>query len=475
MTADRTSLRKIPPVDLLLIEVPIAALSGRLSHATLVGLIREELDATRRAYLAGELGAADLAGARIATRVATRASQLSSPPLRKVINATGILIHTNLGRAPLSAGAQQAVADVFAGYSNLELDLATGKRTSRLGRVRDLLVRVTGAQDALAVNNNAAAVMLALHALAGGKEVVVSRGEQVEIGGSFRLPDVIAASGARMREVGTTNRTRLSDYRTALADETAMLLKIHPSNYQIEGYTEAVSTGELAALAAEYGLIMLEDLGSGALEQHPRDYLKGEPRVQATLRAGADLVCCSGDKLFGGPQAGILLGRRDLIERLGTDPLARVLRLDKLHLAALEATLIEYLAGEAGLSRIPLYRLMSRPIGELRVRGEELILALRANLGDSWRLELIETEAAAGGGSLPGQTIPSIGVALARPAGSMEALARFLRMERPAIMGRIAQDRLVLDLRSLLEEEWEMLPGLLSERLSAFESQGEGD
>lgn len=474
MTVDHTRLREIPAVDLLLTEAPIAALGTQWSHATIVGLIREELDATRHAYLAGRIAPSALTGAEIAARVVRRAAQLSSPPLRKVINATGILIHTNLGRAPLSAGAQRAVADIYAGYSNLELDLETGKRTSRLGRVRDLLVRVTGAQDALAVNNNAAAVMLALQALAAGREVIVSRGEQVEIGGSFRLPDVIAASGACMREVGTTNRTRLSDYRAARGDRTAMLLKIHPSNFRIEGYTETVTTGELAALAAEYGLIMMEDLGSGALDQHPADFLVEEPRVQATLRAGADLVCCSGDKLFGGPQAGILLGRGDLIERLRTHPLARVLRLDKLHLAALEATLIEYLAGEAGVRRIPLYRLMSRSSDELRSRAEDLILALGANLGDSWTLELIETEAAAGGGSLPGQTIPSVGVAIDCEGSSMEEFARFLRMGRPAILGRIARDRLVLDLRSLLEEEWDLLPRLLSERIRAFETQSGG-
>ncbi len=474
MDCERTGLQRIPAVDALLKEPAIARLRARLAPGTLVGLIREELDATRRGYLAGQLEPAQLERDALAARVVARAGALASPPLRRVVNATGILIHTNLGRAPLGAGAQQAVAAVQGGYCNLEMELESGKRASRLARVRDLLRRVTGAEEALAVNNNAAAVFLALHALAAGREVIVSRGELVEIGGSFRLPDVMAGSGAVLREVGTTNRTRIEDYQRVIGERTAMLLKVHPSNFAITGYTAAASTGELAQLAREHGLLLMEDIGSGALEQHPAEFLRGEPRVQESLRAGADLVSFSGDKLLGGPQAGVLLGRGELIERLRSHPLARVVRLDKLHLAALEATLLEYLAGDAGLERIPLYRLMRRSPEELRRLGGELVAAVCADLPAGWRLELVETRAAAGGGSLPGETLPSVGVAIHAPGASADALARHLRRGDPAIVGRIEQERLILDMRALLEEDWQLLSAQLAGRLRGLLAGGTG-
>jgi len=468
MASQQRLLQQIPAVDALLNEPGIRSLRARLSHGALVALIREELGALRTAIQSGAAGCADVHPGSIAERVGRRADALTSPPLGKVINATGILIHTNLGRAPLCAGAQQAVADVVGGYCNLEYDLEGGRRTSRLGRVRDLLTRVTGAADALAVNNNAAAVYLGLHVLAAGREVIVSRGELVEIGGSFRLPDVMQASGALLREVGTTNRTRIEDYAAAISDQTAMLLKVHPSNFQITGYTHAAATGELAHLAREHDVLMMEDLGSGALAQHPRTYLREEPRVQETLQAGADLVCFSGDKLLGGPQAGVLLGRADLITRLAQHPLARVLRLDKLHLAALEATLVEYLAGEEGLNRIPLYRMMQADAAELRERAAALIAQLAGQLPAGWQLEAVDTEAAAGGGSLPGLTLPSAGVALAAPGVSMEDVARHLRQGTPPVVGRIEQERLILDLRTLVEDDWVGFGAHLAERLQAY-------
>jgi L-seryl-tRNA(Ser) seleniumtransferase len=472
MEPDRSLLKRIPSVDALLKEPGIEGLGDRYAPGTVVALIREELDDLRRALLAGGLAEAELEPGVVASHVVARAEHLPSPPLRRVINATGILIHTNLGRAPLSAGAQRAVAAIQGGYCNLEMDLGTGKRTSRLERVRDLLRRVTGAEEALAVNNNAAAIFLALHVLAAGREVIVSRGELVEIGGSFRLPDVMAASGARLREVGTTNRTRIEDYRRAIGEQTAMVLKVHPSNFAITGYTEAAATADLAELAHRHGLVMMEDIGSGALDQHPREFLREEPRVQESLRAGADLVCFSGDKLLGGPQAGVLLGGRELIERLRTHPLARVVRLDKLHLAALEATLLEYLAGAPGLERVPLYRLMRRDPQELRRLGADWIAAVSPSLPAGWRLELIDTRAAAGGGSLPGETLASVGVAIDSPGPSADALARHLREGDPAIVGRIEQERLILDLRSLLEEDWETLSAELAGRLDSLAGAG---
>ncbi len=468
MKLDRSRLRCIPAVDALLQEPELQGLLGRLAHHTVVGLVREVLAETRRDLLSCDPEPDAVQISTLVAQICQRAESLSWSPLRRVINATGILVHTNLGRAPLSASAQQGIADILGGYCNLEMDLETGKRISRLGRVRDLLVRVTGAEDGIAVNNNAAAVFLALHVLTAGREVIVSRGELVEIGGSFRLPDVMEASGSILREVGTTNRTRLEDYQQALSERSAMMLKVHSSNFLITGYTAAVATAHLAHLAHEHGLLMMEDLGSGALDQHPADYLSGEPRVQEVLRAGADLVSFSGDKLLGGTQAGLLLGRADLIDRLRQHPLARVLRTDKLHLAALEATLIEYLSGAQGCDRIPLYRMMRRETQELREQGEAWIATLSERLGDPWSFELLETEAAVGGGSLPGRTIPSVGLAIWSDGISVETLARFLRRGVPAIVGRIKKGRLVLDLRAILEEELEQLPGILVERLQTF-------
>jgi L-seryl-tRNA(Ser) seleniumtransferase len=468
MGAAHDRLRHIPAVDRLLQEPRIAALTTEFAHATIVALIREELDERRRAILAGSVGEEAFAPAAIAEMVARRAREIARPPLRRVLNATGVLIHTNLGRSPLCASAQEAVTRVAGGYASLEMDLATGGRTSRLANVRELLRRVTGAQDALAVHNNAAAVFLILQALARDRDVIVSRGELVEIGGSFRLPDIMAASGARLREVGTTNRTRIEDYAAAITDRTGMILRVHPSNFVIAGFTESPGLGELVALARERGVPCVEDIGSGALMQHPDAFLGGEPRVQPSLAAGVDLVCFSGDKLLGGPQAGIILGRGDLIERLRAHPVARVVRLEKILLCALEATLLEYLRGPGGLAHIPLYRMATRPLAELRSVGEAIVSELGGSELPGWSWELCETQATAGGGSLPGETLPSIGIAIRSPAGSLDAFARALRCGDPAVVGRIERDRLILDLRALNEDEQAALGRVLAERMAAF-------
>jgi L-seryl-tRNA(Ser) seleniumtransferase len=461
-------LRRLPSVNALLAAPELAALEAALSHEARVALIRETLAEVRRAVRAGKLGAAEIAPAALAQRIGQAAAELVRPPLRRVLNATGILIHTNLGRAPLSAGAQAAIARVAAGYSNLEMDLASGKRTSRLAEVRALLCRVTGAEDALAVNNNAAAVFLVLQALAAGREVIVSRGELVEIGGSFRLPDIMAASGAVLREVGTTNRTRLEDYAAALGERSALILKVHPSNFVVRGFTEAAPREALAALAHERGIPLVEDLGSGALAQHPEALLQREPRLQEALAQGVDLVTCSGDKLLGGPQAGLIFGRADWVARLGRHPMARIVRLDKLHLVALQATLLEYLRGADGLDRLPLYRMMRRPLAELEAAAARMIAALEDRGLPGIEVGTTATESAAGGGSLPDEVQPSIAVTLRLKKGSLEAFARALRLGEPALVGRLEQDRLVLDLRTLHEDEWELLPGLLAERWDAL-------
>jgi L-seryl-tRNA(Ser) seleniumtransferase len=472
--ADAGALRRIPAVDALLQEPELVGLARRLSRETIVGLIRDELAERRRAFRAGEGGAEVLGAAAIVPGVLARARGWVEPTLRRVVNATGILLHTNLGRAPLPAAAQEAVARALAGYASLELDLATGRRTSRLAAVRALLSRVTGAEDALAVNNNAAAVFLALSALARDREVVVSRGELVEIGGSFRLPDIMEASGARLREVGTTNRTRLADYAAALSDRTGLVLKVHPSNFRVEGFTEGVDRAELARAAHARGVPLVEDLGSGALAQHAPEYRRGEPTVQAALKDGADLVTVSGDKLLGGPQAGLVLGRRELVERLRAHPAARVVRLDKVHLAALEATLLLYLRGAEGMAEIPLCRMAARSTEELRAAGAE-VLGRLAGL-EAWgaRAELVDTQGALGGGSLPGETLPSVGIALTLEGGSPDAFARRLRLGDPAIVGRIERDRLILDLRTLTEDQWDALPAWLLGHLRAHHEAGAG-
>ncbi len=468
MSVDPKQLQRIPAVDSLLLDGALADLRDKFAHETMIALIREAVDLARSGYLAGDLTAEDLDAKALVTAIQTMAAALIGPPLRKVINATGVILHTNLGRSPLSAGTQEAVSGILGGYSNLEIDLTTGKRTSRLGRVRDLLRRVTGADDAFAVNNNAAAVFLAVKVLAEGKEVLVSRGELVEIGGSFRLPDIMAEAGCILKEVGTTNKTRISDFRAGITADTAMILKAHPSNFVISGYTEAADSMELARLAAEKGIVFVEDLGSGALAQHPDAYLADEPRIQSALANGVDLLTFSGDKLLGGPQAGIILGKDELIEKLRKNPLARILRLDKLHLAALEATLVEYLAPDSGLQRIPLYRMISCPVDELRKIAELIKKQLSDEVDGIWQLEIVETMATVGGGSLPGESIPSVGMAISVEGHSLERFVKSLRQGVPAIVGRIEQDRLVLDMRTLLGEQWASLACLLSARMSDF-------
>ena len=357
--------------------------------------------------------------------------RVRAPRLRRVINATGVIVHTNLGRAPLAEAALAQVAAAARGYSNLEYDVAAGNRGSRQTHVVDLLRRLTGAQAALVVNNNAAAVMLALAALAEGREVIVSRGELIEIGDGFRIPDVLARSGARLREVGTTNRTRASDYENAIGPEAAVLLRVHQSNFRIVGFTEQPRLEELATVARAHDLTLVDDLGSGALVD-----VGDEPTARASLAAGADLVCFSGDKLLGGPQAGIVVGRAELVERLRRHPLQRALRADKLTLAALEGTL--RLARDRP-DEIPVLRMLREPAEAVRARAERL-----AALVDG---EVEETVGRAGGGALPLTELPSFACAVD------EALAASLRSGNPPVIGIVRDGRLLLDCRTLSDEE----------------------
>ncbi len=371
----------------------------------------------------------------LVVRLAGELEALRRPHLRRVLNATGVVVHTNLGRAPLARPALDRVVEVGQGYSNLEYELLDGRRGSRQEHVAEILRHLTGAEAALVVNNNAAAVMLALAALAEGREVLVSRGELIEIGDGFRIPDVLTRSGARLREVGTTNRTRAADYEAAVGSDTAVLLRVHQSNFRVVGFTEQPAVAELARIAKAHGLPLVDDLGSGVLEASNRRLLGSEPDAAASLSAGADLACFSGDKLLGGPQAGIVVGRADLVERLRRHPLQRALRADKLTLAALEGTLALYLDPDRAVREIPVLRMLVEPVESVRERAERL-----ARLVDG---EVEQTVGRVGGGALPLAELPSYACAV-----EVE-LAAELRAGEPPIVGIVRDGRCLLDCRTL--------------------------
>ncbi len=394
--------------------------------------------------------------------------QRARPSLRRVLNATGVILHTNLGRAPLGAAALAALQAVAGGYCNLEIDLEEGERGSRHVHVAGLLRELTGAEAALVVNNNAAAVLLALHSLARGKEVVVSRGELVEIGGSFRIPEVLAQSGARLVEVGTTNKTYPRDYEQAIGPETALLLKVHPSNYRVLGFTREVTRAELVAIGRKHGLPVLEDLGSGCLVDLTQFGVDSEPTVQESLRAGVDIVTFSGDKLLGGPQAGIILGKKCYLEVMKKNPLMRALRVDKLTLAALEATLRAYLSGEAP-RELPVLRMLTCPAEEVAARAAKIRELLEERVPGLLEVTLAPGTSCPGGGALPLTAIPTTLVVLRPQKGSVAALARCLRLGEPPVVARVSGDSLLLDPRTVAPSEVALLVDALvagAERLA---------
>ncbi len=376
--------------------------------------------------------------------------------LRPVINATGVVLHTNLGRAPLSDAACEAVLKIARGYCNLEMDLDTGNRGERYSHVEEILCRLTGAEAALVVNNNAGAVLLALHSLAQGKEVIVSRGELVEIGGSFRVPEIMAQSGAILREVGTTNRTHPRDYERAISPETALILKVHPSNFRVVGFTREVERRELVAIGQKHQLPVMEDLGSGVLVDLQEFGLDREPTVQETIQAGVDLVTVSGDKLLGGPQAGIILGKRELLQLMKEDPLLRALRVDKMTLAALEATLRAYLENNAKKT-IPVLRMLSLKAEELYRRASELKEMLSTALTQDCRIVLKEGSSRTGGGALPVTDLPTTLVALSHPKISPSTIAERLRQGNPPIVVRLQDDEVLIDPRTLFPGDEQLL------------------
>ncbi|MDW8223760.1 MAG: L-seryl-tRNA(Sec) selenium transferase [Gemmatales bacterium] len=415
--------------------------------------VRQEIAALRARIRQGEVLHWDTERPALTQRIQHRLQQADRPLLRPVINATGILLHTNLGRAPLASSAVEAVCEAARGYVNLEMDLVTGERSSRQEIVRHWLTQLLRAESATAVNNNAAATVLVLRALAQGREVIVSRGELVEIGGSFRLPEIMQASGASLREVGTTNITRLQDYAQAITPQTALILRVHRSNFVIRGHTDQPSLAQLIQLAHQHGLWLIDDIGSGALFDYARWGFRDEPSPLESLQLGADLVLFSGDKLLGGPQAGIIAGRRQLVQRIEKDPLMRAFRLDKMTLVALEATLRLYLDPERALQEIPLLRLLNQSLDELRRRAETVADELRAAITLLTHIEVREDRVAVGGGSLPEQTLPTVVIALKSSQVTDAQLAQRLRTAQPPVIPRIQDGFVLLDLRSVFPDQ----------------------
>jgi L-seryl-tRNA(Ser) seleniumtransferase len=456
--------RAIPPVERLLDSASFAALHGRYPRARVLEGLRQELARARDRATSG--ASEDLSDPEpYARAVEARLRAEDVPSLRPVINATGVILHTNLGRAPLARVALEAMKEAGAGYSNLEYDLGRGERGSRYHHCAELLCTLTGAEAALVVNNNAAALVLALNTLALGRAVLVSRGELVEIGGSFRVPDILARAGARLEEVGSTNRTRVADYRNALSSEVGAILKVHRSNFRMVGFTEEVGLEELSTLAAETGIPLVQDLGSGLLMDPSRLGLEGEPTVRECLGRGADLVCFSGDKLLGGPQAGILIGRKDLVEHMRANPLCRALRVDKVTLAGLEATLRLYRDPERAVREIPALALLALPEDQLRARAESLVTKLRA-AGIS-EAEAAPADSMVGGGTCPDVQIRSWSVRIASDRIGAPELSNRLRTRARPVVTRVEDDRVVLDLRTVPSDDDDALLGAVREALLA--------
>lgn len=449
-------LRQIPAVDEVLQEPVVQRILESHPRWLVVEAVRETLEECRQQLLAllrqkAEASPPDLS--ILLGQISLKVVHRARPSLRRVINATGVILHTNLGRAPLSSEAEARVREVAQHYSTLEFDLGQGTRGSRQLHVEGLLTRITGAEAALTVNNNAAAVLLSINTIAEGQEVVVSRGELIEIGDSFRIPDVMRKAGGILREVGTTNRTHLKDYEEATGERTALLLKVHPSNFQIIGFTSEVSLSELVALGRRRGVPVMMDMGSGALTDFTPFGLKGEPTVQEAVQTGVDLITFSGDKLLGGPQAGLCVGKKTLIERLRKNPLARAVRIDKLSLAALEATLRAYLEGEGGLATIPTLAMITCPLEQIRQRAERVRDALQAKAHPSMQVTMEEQRSEVGGGALPTESLPTYCVALQSPQHPPHRLEAALRRTDPAVVGRIKEEKVLLDLRTVRDEE----------------------
>jgi len=448
-------LRKIPSVDEVLSWPEVDDLIKKVPRRVVVEAIRDALERIRGKLLqqevSSQLDESLFSPKHLFPLIQEGLNHQIRPRLQRVINATGVVIHTNLGRSPLPPSALQHLIEISRAYSNLEYDLEQGERGNRYVHVEEILCRLTGAESALVVNNNAGAVLLALNALAEGREVIVSRGELVEIGGAFRIPDVMKRSGALLKEVGTTNRTHLTDYQKAIGPQTALLLKIHTSNFRIMGFTSDVSTQELVRLGKDHRLPVMEDLGSGCLIDLTKYGLDKEPTVPEVMKTGVDVVTFSGDKLLGGPQAGIILGTEMILDLIKMNPLTRALRIDKLTLAALESTLLLYLDEKKAMEEIPTLQMLTIDRNRLKQRGRRLLKRLKGIKGITAVLK--EDVSQVGGGSLPLQELPTIVVAIQPLSLTVNDLERNLRKNSPPIVSRISKDELILDLRTLFDEE----------------------
>ncbi len=453
-------LRRLPSVDELLKHREIQDALSDVPRSIVVDSLRETLESVRRRMLSSGDGLPDEAPSadRLVRQALALCAEKNAFTLQPVVNATGIVVHTNLGRSLLAEEAVQRLRVVCRSYSNLEYDLSQGRRGSRYVHAEAILREITGAEAALVVNNNAAAVLLVLNTLAKDREVIVSRGQLVEIGGSFRIPDVMAASGAILREVGCTNRTHLHDYENAIGDRTRLLMKVHCSNYRLIGFTAEVPLEDLVRLARRHNLLVAEDLGSGSLVDVSPLGLPREPTAQEAVRAGVDVVTFSGDKLLGGPQAGIILGRKELITQCKKNPLTRALRVDKMTLAALEATLRLYRDEPSAWRRIPTLEMIARPSKSLREAAQRLAQGLRElNGGAHWDVQVLESASQVGGGALPERNLPTFVVAVASPRWSAARLEAWLRAHNPPIIGRIESDRFLMDVRTLQEGDAEII------------------
>ncbi len=463
-------LRKIPSVDEILSREEISDLLQIHPRAVVVEAIRKVLKRLREEILNQE----DLSGWKDSLFSFENLLPLFrkeidfqvQPRFRRVINATGIVIHTNLGRAPLHPLALKQIVEVATTYSNLEYDLTLGERGDRYAHVEGILCRLSGAEAALVVNNNAGAVLLCLNTLSEGREVIISRGELVEVGGAFRIPDVMKRSGAFLKEVGTTNQTHLNDYQKAMGPGSALLLKVHTSNFRVMGFTSEVSLNELVQLGREQHLPVMEDLGSGCLIDLTRYGLEREPTVQEAIRTGVDIVTFSGDKLLGGPQAGIILGKKDILESIKVNPLTRALRIDKLTLAALESTLLLYLDEKRAMEEIPTLRMLGLDRKKLKSRGNRLLKRLQEKVSQGVQITLKEDVSQVGGGALPLQELPTIVLSIKSSDWSINSLQENLRKGPIPIISRISKDELILDMRTVFDEEIPLLAAGIAKVLS---------
>lgn len=452
MSVNTALLRKIPKIDDILRQENIEETAQQCSHSILMESIRETLDSLRQRILAGEEDV-PVEMADICEEVLRLTAQKNTMSLRPVINATGIILHTNLGRARLSNRAVEAIKSIAQDYNTLEYNLKKGARGSRYDHVEDLISKITGAEDAIVVNNNAAAVMLILSTMAKGREVITSRGELVEIGGAFRVPDIMAQSGGTLVEVGTTNKTHYSDYVNAITPETGALLKVHTSNFKIMGFFEEVTLEEMVKIGHSHNLPVIYDLGSGALVRLQDYGIQDEPNVLDAMKSGVDILSFSGDKLLGGPQAGIIIGKREYIEKMKKNPLTRAFRIDKLTLAALEATLRDYLDPEVALKSIPTLQMMCATKEELLLKGQKLFDLLNQD-PQGYTVELTEDYGQIGGGSVPTQMIPSVVIALKTTNLSLDTLEKELRAVSLPIIARISKERMLFDVRTIEERHF---------------------